>query len=101
LMWAKVGLVRTDSALERAVSQLSRWEDMYRYPLLIRSDLEVRNLIQVGQCIAEAALWRKNSLGAHYRADFPLRKGPNWRAHSRSLLLVEPELLPTPSFQAG
>ena len=27
LMWANVGLVRTDSALIRAVSQLSRWED--------------------------------------------------------------------------
>ncbi len=100
-MWAKVGLVRTGDALERAISQLSRWEDMYRHPRLTRADLEVRNLIQVGRCIAEAALWRKNSLGAHYRADYPNRTGPRWRAHSHSLRSVGPEPSSTPSIQAG
>jgi L-aspartate oxidase len=101
LMWAKVGLVRTGDALERAISQLSRWEDMYRYPRLTRSDLEVRNLIQVGRCIAEAALWRKNSLGAHYRADFPNRTGPKWKSHSHSQRSVGTEPSSTPSIQAG
>lgn len=101
LMWGKVGLVRNGPSLESAVSQLSRWEDMYRYPRLSRTDLEVRNLIQVGRCIAEAALWRQNSLGAHYRADFPLRSGQKWRTHSHSQRPVESEVRPMPSFQAG
>ena len=101
LMWGKVGLVRTGDALERAISQLSRWEVMYRHPRLTRSDLEVKNLIQVGRCIAESALWRKNSLGAHYRADFPNRTGPRWKAHSHSLRSVGAEPSSTPSTQAG
>ena len=101
LMWGKVGLVRTGDALDRAISQLSRWDGMYSHPRLARSDLEVRNLIQVGRCIAEAAAWRKNSLGAHYRADFPNRTGPKWRSHSHSLLPVGEEGSSTPSTQAG
>ena len=31
-------------------------------------------MVQVAQCVAEAALWRENSVGAHYRSDFPEAK---------------------------
>ena len=101
LMWTKVGLVRTEGPLDQAVSQLARWEGMFRTPVLNRSDLEVRNLILVGRCIAEAALWRKNSLGAHFRADFPSRSGLNWKTHSQSKRLRETDQFPAPSIQAG
>ena len=101
IMWTKVGLVRTNDPLERATSQLARWEKMFKPPLLTRSDLEVRNLIQVGRCIAEAALWRHNSLGAHYRADFPSRSGPNWKTHSRIERPLGTDQFPSPSIQAG
>jgi L-aspartate oxidase len=37
----------------------------------------------VAQCVAEAALWRENSIGAHYRSDFPQAKRPGWQQHSR------------------
>ena len=83
LMWGKVGLVRTGDSLVGALAQLSRWEHLVDGPLRTRSDLEVKNMVQVGRCIAEAALWRENSLGAHCRADFPDRKGLAWKAHSR------------------
>ena len=101
LMWTKVGLVRTEAPLERATSQLARWEGMFRSPLLTRSDLEVRNLILVGRCIAEAALWRKNSSGAHFRADFPSRSGLNRKTHSHSERHRDTDQFPTPSIQAG
>ena len=52
------------------------------YTKLLRA-LEVKNMVQVAQCIAEAALWRENSIGAHYRADFPQAKRPGWQQHSR------------------
>jgi len=83
LMWGKVGLVRTGDSLVGALAQLSRWEHLVDGPLRTRSDLEVKNMVQVGRCIAEAALWRENSLGAHCRADFPDRKGLAWKTHSR------------------
>lgn len=83
LMWGKVGLVRTGDSLVSALAQLSRWEHLVDGPLRTRSDLEAKNMVQVGRCIAEAALWRENSLGAHFRADFPDRKGLAWKTHSR------------------
>lgn len=83
VMWGKVGLVRTGDSLVGALAQLSRWEHLVDGPLRTRSDLEVKNMVQVGRCIAEAALWRENSLGAHFRTDFPDRKGFAWKTHSR------------------
>ena len=40
-------------------------------------------MVEVAKCITEAALWRENSLGAHYRADFPGTKGSAWKVHSQ------------------
>lgn len=40
-------------------------------------------MVQVAQCVAEAALWRENSVGAHYRSDFPEVKRAGWQQHSR------------------
>jgi L-aspartate oxidase len=40
-------------------------------------------MVHVAQCVAEAALWRENSIGAHYRSDFPQTKRPGWQQHSR------------------
>lgn len=86
IMWGKVGLMRTRESLVSALAQLSRWEQMVNRPFALRRDIEVRSMMTVGKCIAEAALWRENSVGAHYRADYPEakksspRKGP--RLHS-------------------
>jgi len=43
----------------------------------------VKNMVQVARCIAEAALWRTNSVGAHSRADYPKTTRPGWTQHSR------------------
>ncbi len=83
LMWGKVGVIRTRDSLVSAIAQLSRWERLVNRPFRLRRDLEVKNLIQVARCIAEAALWRENSVGAHHRADFP-GKPAGWRQHSTS-----------------
>ena len=83
LMWGKVGLVRTGDSLVQALAWLSRWDQQIQDALQARADLEVKNMIQVARCVTEAALWRENSLGAHYREDFPTRKGPAWNTHSQ------------------
>jgi len=83
LMWGKVGIVRTRDSLAGALAQLSRWERLVSRPFGTRRDLEVKNMVQVGRCVAEAALWRQNSVGAHYRADYPESNRPGWRQHSR------------------
>ncbi|MGH7166244.1 MAG: FAD-binding protein, partial [Nitrospiraceae bacterium] len=82
LMWGKVGLVRTGDSLTSAVAQLSRWERAVSRPFRSRTDLEVKNMVQVAHCIAEAALWREDSVGAHYRADVPRKKRAGRTQHS-------------------
>jgi L-aspartate oxidase len=81
LMWGKVGIVRARESLTAAVAQLLRWARAVDRDFCSRADLEVKNMVQVARCMAEAALWRENSVGAHYRADFPtLERG--WKEHS-------------------
>ena len=83
LMWEQVGLVRSGDSLVRAFAKISTWENQVQGFLQTRSDLEVRNMIEVARCVTEAALWRENSLGAHYRADFPGTTGSAWKVHSQ------------------
>ena len=83
VMWGKVGLIRTADSLARAITQLCKWERLVSRPFAVRQDLEVKNMVQVARCIAEAALWRENSVGAHYRADYPKAEGPRWKEHSQ------------------
>ncbi|MBX3301719.1 MAG: L-aspartate oxidase [Nitrospira sp.] len=82
-MWGQVGLVRSRESLIRATAQLARWEQMVSQSFATRTDLEVKNMVQVAHCVAEAALWRENSVGAHYRADYPKPQRPGWKLHSR------------------
>jgi L-aspartate oxidase len=82
-MWGQVGLVRSRESLVRATAQLARWEQMVSRSFAGRADLEVKNMVQVAHCVAEAALWRENSVGAHYRSDFPGSKLLGWKQHSR------------------
>jgi L-aspartate oxidase len=81
-MWGQVGVIRSRESLIRATAQLSRWTKIADKPLATRADLEVKNMAQVSFCVAEAALWRENSVGAHFRSDFPEAKRPGWKQHS-------------------
>ena len=85
-MWGQVGVIRSRDSLIRATAQLSRWSHMVSKPFAARADLEAKNMIQVAHCVAEAALWRENSVGAHFRSDFPQAKTAGWRQHSQILL---------------
>jgi L-aspartate oxidase len=75
LMWERVGILRTRQSLERA---LREFEQIARAQLRPPS----RNFLTVATLVARAALWREESRGAHYRADFPLRDDERWRVHS-------------------
>jgi L-aspartate oxidase len=83
LMWGKVGLIRSGDSLTAAVAQLLRWERQVARVYGTRRELEVKNMIQVARCIAESALWREHSVGAHYRSDFQDEKPPGWNRHSQ------------------
>jgi succinate dehydrogenase/fumarate reductase flavoprotein subunit len=89
LMWEDVGVVRTESGLERAIAQLAelaasaerdvsiRWRQM-SCSTELAALLEAEAMLGVADLMARSALCRTESRGAHCRADFPLQDDVQW-----------------------
>lgn len=93
LMWERVGILRSQQSLERA---LSEFDQIGRARLPVAS----RNFLTVAALVARAALWRTESRGAHYRVDFPARDDARWRVHSIQREGVEISASETINFDA-
>jgi L-aspartate oxidase len=68
-MWEKIGIVREGSGLEGAVEALAAWSAPLveaRHP----AGYELRHLLPTARLMAEAALMRTESRGAHWRSDY-------------------------------
>lgn len=75
-MMTYVGIVRTEKSLLYA----KQWFEHYRvqsvriqYEAFTNEDITIMNMLTVCQLITEAALQRKESIGGHYRGDYPRR----------------------------
>ena len=79
LMWEKVGIERSGEGLEKAANTLAAWERAMPSPS-DRPAYDLHNAILVGRLMAEAALYRQESRGAHFRSDFP-QPSPDWLKH--------------------
>ena len=75
VMWQNVGIVRAALGLQTALSKLA---EIASRPLNARS----WNFVILARLVAEAALARLESRGAHYRSDFPHRDDVNFKHHS-------------------
>ncbi len=73
LMWDNVGIVREAAKLNEAIEKIDLMiKDFgYTYKCPNRSHYEMRNMLTVARLIAEFALARKESRGAHFRNDYP------------------------------
>ena len=81
LMWQKVGIIRDDAGLRAALMELNSIEQELQesgigdanraFNLTWHDWLNLNSLAQVSRVIAEAALARTDSRGAHFREDFP------------------------------
>lgn len=67
LMWENVGIIRSEQSLREARAQLSEWEYILDKTFMTRRELELKNMLHVSIFITDAALDRKESVGAHYR----------------------------------
>ncbi|MSQ17181.1 MAG: L-aspartate oxidase [Dehalococcoidia bacterium] len=86
LMWRNVGLSRHGSGLLQAARVLNIW--LRTVPRATdRAGHELRNMVLLGRLMAEAALLRQESRGAHFREDFP-QTSTEWEKH---IVLVKEE----------
>ncbi len=81
IMWKDVGIIRSETSLREALKRLSEWNFILDMEFASRRDTELKNMLTVALIITEAALKRKESVGAHYRSDYP-SKGEERLKHS-------------------
>jgi L-aspartate oxidase len=79
LMWEQVGIRRSGESLERACATLATWEARLQRAT-DRPSHELANLVLLGRLVAEAALMREESRGAHFRTDFAETR-EEWQRH--------------------
>ncbi|MBC7899087.1 MAG: L-aspartate oxidase [Saprospiraceae bacterium] len=74
LMWERVGILRDRESLQRAIRELEQ---------ISKSNLSTssNNFVTLALLVAQAAIWREESRGGHFRNDFPEREA-RFQIHS-------------------
>lgn len=87
IMLGSVGIVRNGADMAQALDALRELEirviagmDIQRPADRIRA-LEAMSFVTVAQAIAQSALERRESRGAHYRVDYPAQDDAAWLCH--------------------
>lgn len=74
IMWRNVGIRRDEEGLKSAATQVDFWD---RYVALREFNTvegwELQNMLLVARLMIESALARRESVGVHYRSDYPDR----------------------------
>lgn len=78
LNWEKLGILRDGEGLKSALERLDTLAWKLCPDLSNIKGLEVLNVALVGRLMAESALARTESRGAHYRLDYPQRDDEHW-----------------------
>ncbi|TEB16393.1 L-aspartate oxidase [Pelotomaculum sp. FP] len=71
MMDQKVGPIRNSSGLKEALDFFEQWRSLQQNSVATADGMEVKNMLQTGELVAEAALARSESRGGHYRVDYP------------------------------
>ena len=70
MMWHKVGLIRTEESMLEMKKQLEKWLPLTHYRYSNPELNETANMLLIAMMMTEAALFRRESRGCHYRSDF-------------------------------
>src|SRR5712692_2261756 len=81
LMWQDVGIVRTGASLKRAIQRLEKISPRVDHSHIRRAQ-EGQNIHLASLLVAQSALAREESRGAHYRTDFPSHNDAKFLKHS-------------------
>jgi fumarate reductase (CoM/CoB) subunit A len=83
--WENLLVVRSEESLNQILQEIERIRGDVCPRLSIENGrelvaaLELKNLLLVGEIVANAALKRTESRGSHHREDFPERDDSNWK----------------------
>jgi len=80
-LWQGVGIVRSKESLESARHKIELLERQLNFVPASVSELELKNMLMVAKLIAQAALDRLESRGAHFRTDYPSTDDKQWKRH--------------------
>ncbi|MBC7075860.1 MAG: L-aspartate oxidase [Syntrophomonadaceae bacterium] len=81
IMWDNVGIIRNEAGLKKAYQQLEKIYNNLTYDDDLLSYYEIINMLTIARIIVQAALWRKESRGGHFRSDYPERDDIRWLKH--------------------
>ncbi len=85
-MWAHAGLLRQESSLQEGLAAQASVETALAFfsqqGKTSRRHAEAQSLSRVAKAILQSASARRESRGAHFRNDFPLRDDQNFQKHS-------------------
>ncbi|KAF0184126.1 MAG: L-aspartate oxidase [Nitrospirae bacterium] len=79
-MWEHVGITRSEDSLKAAFHEMEKHRDIMDRDFNSRRGLELKNIMTVAHLIAQSAISRKGSVGAHYRSDF-MERGADGSRH--------------------
>ncbi|TFG03340.1 MAG: FAD-dependent oxidoreductase [Promethearchaeota archaeon] len=92
IMNKNVGVFRNQKDLEIAYEKLKNLQEKFKNVHVLTEDrkfnyglvrtLELRNMLDLAECTCFAAIWRRESRGAHYRLDFPDRNDNKYLYHT-------------------
>ncbi|MBM3150522.1 MAG: hypothetical protein FJZ88_10930 [Chloroflexi bacterium] len=77
-------VIRSAEGLKRILARLAELVEQKVYVATTRELVDVveaRNLLLVAKLVAQAALERQESRGAHFRLDYPQQDDLHWRRH--------------------
>ena len=87
-----VGVYRQKDDLEKANNVLKRLQKDFlsvhvstedrRFNYGLLRNLELRSMIDIAEATALSSLWRKESRGAHFRTDYPIRNDDEYLVHT-------------------
>lgn len=92
-----VGIIRKEAEVREAITKLAELRERYTRVTVEghrqfnpgwHLALDLRNMLLVSECVAQAALMRTESRGGHTRDDYPAMD-PNWR-HKLLVCAVDP-----------
>ncbi|MEO0202985.1 MAG: succinate dehydrogenase/fumarate reductase flavoprotein subunit [candidate division WOR-3 bacterium] len=94
-----LGVFKDREGIEKALDKIrelkKRWKNIkindktLVYNTELMNAIELKNMLDLAEIVAEGALLREESRGAHYRKDFPKRDDENWLKHTIAVYNAE------------